>query len=58
VRLTGDYFELFDAQKAFAEAFEGVAFTRESLWEAIVRHHPERSIRNLSQEQLIGLWNN
>jgi hypothetical protein len=58
VRLTGDYFELFDAQKAFAEAFEGVAFTRESLWEAISRHHPERSIRNLSQEQLIGLWNN
>ena len=58
VRLTGDYFELFDAQKAFAEAFEGVAFTRESLWEAIGRHHPERSIRNLTQEQLIGLWNN
>ncbi|MBP5501096.1 MAG: lipoyltransferase [Bacteroidales bacterium] len=58
VRLTGDFFELSNAQKAFAEAFEGVAFTRESLWEAIVRSHPERSIRNLSQEQLIGLWNN
>ncbi len=57
VHLTGDFFELSDAQKAFAEAFEGVAFTRESFCEAITKHHPERSVRNLSQEQLIGLWN-
>ena len=58
VHLTGDFFELSNAQKAFAEAFEGVTFTRESLWEAIGKHHPERSIRNLTQEQLIGLWIN
>lgn len=56
VRLTGDFFELTDAQKAFAEAFEGVAFTRDSLWDAIGRSHPERSIRNLTPEQLIALF--
>ncbi len=52
VYLTGDYFELSDAQKAFAEAFVDVTFTRESLIEAICRCHPERSIRNLDDAQL------
>ena len=55
VCLTGDFFETSDAQKAFAETFEGTPFTRETLKEAIDRHHPERSIRNLNQEQLISM---
>jgi len=55
IRLTGDFFELSDAQKAFAEAFVGRTFTRESLIESIRNLHPEQSIRNLNEEQLIEL---
>lgn len=55
VHLTGDFFELTDAQKAFAEAFEGITFTRESLMDAIRRNHPETSIRNLNEDQLITM---
>ncbi len=55
VLLTGDFFELSDAQNAFAEAFVGKTFTRESLIEAIREMHPERSIRNLNEEQLIKM---
>ena len=55
--VTGDFFELADAQKAFQEAFEGVMFTHENLVEAIRKSHPERAIRMLTEEQLISLIN-
>ena len=58
VSVTGDFFELADAQKAFQEAFEGVMFTQENLVEAIRRSHPERAIRMLTEEQLISLITN
>lgn len=58
VYLTGDFFELSDAQKAFHDAFVGVMFTKECLVEAISKKHPEKAIRNLSSEQLISLITN
>ncbi len=55
VSLTGDFFELADAQHAFSMALQGRTFTPESLIEGIRESHPELSIRNLSEEQLIAL---
>jgi len=55
VRLSGDYFELGDAAAAFAAALTGIPFTPESLAQAIRERHPERSIRNLSEEALLTL---
>ena len=57
VRVSGDFFELSDAQEAFNDAFVGVTFTRDSLFEAIRTNHPERAIRNLSQEDLLPIIN-
>lgn len=58
VYLTGDFFELSDAQKAFRDAFVSVMFTKENLIRAIRERHPESAIRNLSEEQLISLITN
>jgi len=58
VRLTGDFFETTNAQQTFSEAFKGVTFTPENIIEAIRRKHPERSIRNLNDTQLINLITN
>lgn len=55
VRLTGDFFEVADAQQAFSDAFCGVTFTERHLTEAIAKHHPERTIRNLNDAQLADI---
>lgn len=58
VALRGDYFELADAAAAFAEAFAGIPFTPAALAAAVRRHHPERSIRGLDADALIGFLEN
>lgn len=55
VALSGDFFELQDATTAFRSAFAGITFTPQSLYKAIAAHHPERSVRNLSEKQLTNL---
>lgn len=55
VRLTGDFFEVGNALKAFKDTFRGVTFTEDTLIEAIDLHHPEKAVRNLSQQQLIDI---
>ncbi len=57
ITLCGDYFETADAHVAFAEAFEGKTFTPETIAAVIEAEHPERSIRGLSAENLINLFN-
>lgn len=58
VELTGDFFVLADAGKAFNACFAGRPFTHESLVKAISEHHPERSIRGLTVEGLIRILDN
>jgi len=55
VALSGDFFELQDAADAFRHAFVGAAFTTQSLHDAIAAHHPEKSIRKLTEAQLFSL---
>ena len=55
IELAGDFFSLGDAQTAFRTAFVGLSFTPESLSLAITQHHPEKSIRGLSEEALADL---
>lgn len=55
VNLSGDYFELYDAQQEFSKALEGVTFTDDNIAKAIICHHPEASIRNLSINDLIEI---
>lgn len=55
VYLTGDFFELSDAQKAFSNAFCQLAFTPQNMENAVCKHHPEQSIRNLTTEQLLQM---
>lgn len=55
VALSGDFFELEDATSAFRHAFAGLAFTPQSLRDAIATHHPEKNIRNLTEAQLFSL---
>ncbi|MDD6731390.1 MAG: lipoate protein ligase C-terminal domain-containing protein [Bacteroidales bacterium] len=52
VSLSGDFFELDNAAECFNRAFAGAAFTPQSLKQAVEEHHPERSIRGLTAEQL------
>lgn len=56
IRLAGDYFDLSDAPRIFAKAFEGVPLTPDSIRRAIEEHHPERAIRGLDTESLINLF--
>ena len=58
VELTGDFFVLDDAQQAFNTCFAGRPFTHDSLVQAIGEHHPERSIRGLTEEGLIKILDN
>ena len=58
VELTGDFFVLDDAQQVFNSCFSGQPFTHESLVQAIRNHHPERSIRGLTEEGLIKILDN
>ena len=55
VRLTGDFFELTNAAEAFRSAFVGKAFTKDSLAESVKQNQPQRSIRNLSEADLLKL---
>jgi lipoic acid synthetase/lipoate-protein ligase A len=58
VELTGDFFVLDDVQQAFNSCFSGQPFTHESLVQAIRNHHPEQSIRGLTEEGLIKILDN
>lgn len=55
VTLAGDFFELAPAEVAFKAAFVAQPFTPQSLAAAIQLHHPEQTIRNLTEKQLIDL---
>ncbi|MBQ7526963.1 MAG: hypothetical protein IJT11_04465 [Bacteroidaceae bacterium] len=55
VSLHGDFFDLGQAQETFSAAFVSQAFTPYSLRQAIQDHHPEHSVRGLSEESLIDL---
>ena len=55
VVLRGDFFDLSQARERFERALVGQTFTPENLAQAIREHHPERSIRGLSEEALIQL---
>ena len=55
VTLAGDFFELGLAQETFNRTFAGKAFTPECLQQALLEHHPERTIRNLTTEALAKL---
>ena len=55
MQLTGDFFECGDATEAFRKAFVGTTYTIESLRDAVRTHHPEQSIRRLSETALLDL---
>ena len=55
VVVSGDFFELEDANSAFSAAFQGIPFTHKDMTDAIMAHHPERSIRGLSTLELIEI---
>lgn len=55
VLLTGDFFELGNAQAAFIRAFVGCRPKREAIHTAIAHHHPERTVRNLTTLALTDL---
>ena len=55
VTLAGDFFELGLAQETFNQTFAGKTFTPECLQQALLEHHPERTIRNLTTEALAKL---
>ncbi|MBQ8227018.1 MAG: lipoyltransferase [Bacteroidaceae bacterium] len=55
VQLTGDFFECGDATEAFRQTFVGTTYTIESLRDAVRTHHPEQSIRRLSETALLDL---
>ncbi len=55
VELRGDFFDLGHATQTFNNALTGVPFTPENIEQAVRTHHPERSIRGLSEEALTNL---
>jgi len=55
ITLTGDYFDLGDAQSAFKLCLTGLPYSAENLQNAIRKHHPERNIRGLNETSLINL---
>ena len=55
VTLAGDFFELGLAQETFNQTFAGKTFTPECLQQALLEHHSERTIRNLTTESLAKL---
>ena len=52
VTLSGDYFEIDNAQRAFERAFKGKPFTPAALIGAVTERHPEQSIRSLTEKAL------
>lgn len=55
VLLRGDFFDLGYAAEAFHTAFSNCPFTPESMCQSIAEHHPEQTIRGLSEEALRDL---
>ena len=55
VSLSGDYFELGDANAVFNNAFSGCTFTKEALAKYATEHTPNRAIRGLSTDALCSL---
>lgn len=53
--LAGDFFEEGIAEDAFREALQGRAFTPSVIEERILAVHPEKTIRNLSTEDLLQI---
>ena len=55
VALSGDYFELGDAQALFSNAFVGCTFTKENLTKHAREHSPNRAVRGLETAELCSL---
>jgi hypothetical protein len=55
VSLSGDYFELGDANAVFNNAFAGCTFTKEALAKHAAEHTPNRAIRGLGTAELCSL---
>lgn len=55
IELRGDFFDLGQAAEAFCTAMTSIPFTPESLRQALHAHHPERTIRGLSEDALFQL---
>lgn len=53
--LTGDFFEEGSAENAFCEAFVGYVFSPTVIRERIMAVCPERTVRNLTRENLLAL---
>ncbi|MBQ5393356.1 MAG: hypothetical protein IIU52_05975, partial [Bacteroidaceae bacterium] len=57
VRLEGDYFEMGDAESAFAEAFASCPWTENKLLERIAQHQPYKTIRGMQEHHLVTMLN-
>ena len=57
VRLEGDYFEMGDAESAFAEAFASCPWTENKLLERIAEHQPYKTIRGMQEHHLVTMLN-
>jgi hypothetical protein len=55
VALSGDYFELGDANAVFNNAFSGCPFTKDALTKYATEHTPNRAIRGLGTAELCSL---
>jgi len=57
VRLTGDYFETgsVPASEAFRVALTGIPFTPAAVRTALQASHPERTVRHLRAEHVVGI---
>lgn len=56
IHLNGDFFELSDSHKLFQDTFVNVEFSAPAIKQVIKTHHPEQAIRNLTEKQLIHLF--
>ena len=54
VEICGDFFAIDDAQAALRETLQGRPFSTDSIHQAILRYHPERTIRGLSTSNFIA----
>ena len=55
IELRGDFFDLGQAQETFRKALTDCPFTQNSIRQTIAEHHPEQTIRGLSEEALTEL---
>lgn len=56
IHLNGDFFELSDSHRLFQETFVDIEFSPLAIKQAIKTHHPELAIRNLTEKELIHLF--